>query len=354
MKIGLIGLPRVGRTTVFNLLTGRGEETGGYGGRQAHLATIKVPDPRVDRLSAIFSPKKTTYAEIEFLDLPAFQVGRGGIPAERLNEMRNVDAVVHVLRGFEDASAARDEDSKGLVADAESLEQELILTDMILAEKRLERVRTEYRKGRKELGPEMELMEKLVAWLGEGQPLRVLKLDAHEETLLKTYQLLSKPPMILLANCDDAPDPEPLAALDQMAAAGNLAYLAFNGLAEWEITQLDAEDRKAFLADLGNEEPARERFIRSCYDLLALASFFTVGEDEVRAWTIRRELPAVKAAGKIHSDLERGFIRAETIAYERFQELGSLAEARKQGALRLEGKEYPVQDGDILNIRFNV
>ena len=353
MKIGLIGLPRAGRTTVFNLLTGRGEATGGYGGREAHLATIKVPDPRIDRLSAIFAPKKTTYAEIEFLDLPAFEVGRGGIPSERLGEMRNVDLLVHVLRGF----AGDDlEDGEGAdpLRDARELEQELILTDLLLVERRLEKVRVDLAKGRKELAGELAVMERLEAALNEETPLRLVSLDEHEEGLLRGYQFLSPPPMVLLANTDAAPDAKTLAGLDALATAGGLAALALDAQSEWEITQLAAEDREAFLADLGVTEPGRDRFIRTCYDLLELASFFTVGEDEVRAWTIARGLAAVRAAGKIHSDLERGFIRAEVIAYERFLEVGTLAEARKQGALRLEGKEYPVADGDILNIRFNV
>ena len=354
MHLGLIGLPRSGRTTVYNLLTGRGEETGGFGGRQAHLATIKVPDERIDRLSAIFSPKKTTYAEIAFTDFPGFEVGQGGIPAERLNEMRNVEALVHVLRGFEEESSPRAEGSTGLLADAVALEQELILTDLLLVERRLERIRAEFAKGRKELATEMALMERLAAALGDEQPLRRLEFDENEMAILSTYQLLSRPPMILLANCDDGTDAAELKELEALATENKLGYIAMNARTEWEITQLDEDDRALFLEDLGIDEPARGRFIRACYDMLSLASFFTVGEDEVRAWTIARELPAVRAAGKIHSDLERGFIRAEVIAYALFIELGTLAEARKQGALRLEGKEYPVQDGDILNIRFNV
>lgn len=348
MKIGLIGLPRVGRTTVFNLLTGRGEATG-VGGREAHRATIKVPDARIDRLAALFKPKKTTYAEIEFLDLPAFEVGRGGIPADRLIEMRNVDALVHVLRAFPDA-----EPTGGPASDAAALEQELILTDMLLVERRLERLRADFAKGRKELAPELALMERLHTALGEETPLRRVALDEGEDGLIRAYQFLSRPPMVLLANTGTEAAPAELAAVAELAAAGGLAYLDLDAIAEWEIARLAPEDRQAFLADLGISEPARDRFIRVCYELLEQAAFFTVGEDEVRAWTIRRDLPAVRAAGKIHSDLERGFIRAEVIAYDRFVALGSLAEARKHGALRLEGKEYPVQDGDIVNIRFNV
>lgn len=348
MKIGLIGLPRVGRTTVFNLLTGRGEVTGG-GGREAHRATIKVPDARIDRLAGIFKPKKTTYAEIEFLDLPAFEVGRGGIPPERLTEMRNVDALVHVLRAFPDA-----EPGGGPASDAAALEQELILTDLLLVERRLERLQSDIAKGRKELLPEQSLLLRLQSALGEETPLRRVAFDEAEDALVRGYQFLSRPPMVLLANCGPEPDARGLAGAAALAEAGGLAFLSLNAIDEWEIARLAPEDRQAFLADIGVSEAARDRFIRICYELLALASFFTVGEDEVRAWTIERGLPAVRAAGKIHSDLERGFIRAEVIAYETFIARGSLAEARKHGELRLEGKEYPVQDGDILNIRFNV
>jgi hypothetical protein len=232
------------------------------------------------------------------------------------------------------------------------MEQELILTDLILVEKRLEKLEKDILKGRKDLVPERDVMLKLQENLEAEKPIRDVEFRADEETLLRTYQLISRVPMIILFNGDGGNElPE---NLDALCESKGLGRLAMNGLTEWEITQLDAEERAEFLADLGVSEPARDRFIRLGYELLDLISFFTVGADEVRAWTISRDLPAVRAAGKIHSDLERGFIRAETIAYETFKELGTLAEARKQGALRLEGKDYPVQDGDILNIRFNV
>ncbi|MCP4548216.1 MAG: redox-regulated ATPase YchF [bacterium] len=356
MKIGLIGLPLVGKTTVFNLLTGRSEETTSFGGgkRESHLATIKVPDMRIDALSAHYKPRKTTLAEIEFLDVPGFKVGHGGIPSDQLNEMRNLDALVHVLRFFESDEVLRDDSSVDGLSDALSLEQELILTDLLLVEKRLERLRIEFGKGRKELALELELMERLAEVLEGEKPLRTYEFSERDEDLIKGYQLVSRLPMILLANIDDAPPEADLAKLEAMAGEGNLAYLALNSVSEWEILQLPEEDRQVFLEDLGVEEPARDRFIQSGYSLLDLVSFFTVGEDEVRAWTIAKGLPAVRAAGKIHSDLERGFIRAEVIACDRFFELGGMTEARKEGALRLEGKEYPVQDGDIMNIRFSV
>ncbi len=354
MKIGLIGLPKTGKTTVFNLLTGRAEETSAYSAKaETHLARIDVPDPRVDLLSKIFEPKKTTYGEIEFADLVGVGVGGGsGIGSAALEELRNLDALVHVIRLFEDEGVPQDRTSTGPAGDLEAMEQELILTDLILVEKRLEKLEKDIGKGRKDLVPERDVMLKLQENLEAEKPIRDVEFRADEETLLRTYQLISRVPMIILFNGDGGDQlPE---GLDVLCESKGLGRIAMNGLTEWEITQLDAEERAEFLADLGVSEPARDRFIRLGYELLDLISFFTVGADEVRAWTISRDLPAVRAAGKIHSDLERGFIRAETIAYETFKEMGTLAEARKQGALRLEGKDYPVQDGDILNIRFNV
>ena len=351
MKIGLIGLPQVGKTTVFQLLSGQGDGAG-RGGRGAQLAIIKVPDARVDRLSEMFKPKKTTYAEIEFLDQAGFRIGRGGIPSDRLNEMRNLDALVHVIRGFESDVVARDPDSSGPLADADALAQELILTDLLLVEKRKEKLTSDVGKGRKELAPELALMGKLAARLEEGLPLRGFALETPEVDLLRGYQLLTRLPLILLLNTGEGATEGD--EIEQLAVDQGLAYLAIDAGAEWEVMQLPEEDRQAFLEDLGIREQARNRFIRICYELLDLCSFFTVGEDEVRAWTIERGLSAQRAAGKIHSDLERGFIRAEVVACARFFELGGLAEARKTGELKLEGKEYPVQDGDILNIRFSV
>ncbi|MBN2172451.1 MAG: redox-regulated ATPase YchF [Candidatus Krumholzibacteriota bacterium] len=353
MKIGLVGLPLTGKTTVFNLLTGRAEDTAG-GKREAHLATIKVPDSRVERLAAIFQPKKATHAEIEFVDLPGFEAGRGGLESARLNEMRNLDALVHVLRLFESATVPRHECCRGAEADARSLEQELILTDLVLVERRVERLRSDIGKGRKELAPELALMERLRGLLEEETPLRAVELSETEAVLLRGYQLVSRLPVILLANTGGTPDTDALADLAGPVEAGGLGLLAMNAQAEWEIEQLPESERAEFLADLGVSEPARDRFIRAGYDLLHLISFFTVGDDELRAWTLERGGTALRAAGKIHSDMERGFIRAEVIACEEFLALGSMAAARKAGALRLEGRDYEVADGDILTIRFSV
>jgi len=354
MKIGLIGLPLTGKTTVFNLLTGRSEETAGYSGKaETHLARIDVPDTRMDFLSRLFNPKKTTYGDIEFADLVGHSFSGGtGFSSAALGELKNLDALVHVLRLFEDESVLRDGSSHGPIGDLESMEQELILTDLLIVERRIEKLGKDIARGRKELIAERQLMEKLQKALEAERPLRDLDLRPDEEALLRSYQLISRIPMIILANGDeDHEEPEDLKSLCERRG---LAHIAMDARTEWEISQLEEDERREFLADLGVSEPARDRFIRLCYAHLDLISFFTVGEDEVRAWTLRRGEPALRAAGKIHSDLERGFIRAETIGYDRFRELKSMAEARKQGALRLEGKEYLVRDGDILNIRFNV
>jgi hypothetical protein len=355
MKIGLIGLSQTGKTTVFNLLAGRGEDTAHAGGRApAQRAVIKVPDPRLDRLAAVYHPKKITHAEIDFTDLAGFEHGKGGLPQARINEMRNLDALVHVLRAFESPVVAHAGGSSTPVADAQAIEQELILTDLLLVERFVERMQADIGKGRKELIPELELMRRLAEALSAERPLRSLAISPAEADLLRGYQFLSRYPMILLANVDEKPDARQQAALAAIAEEGGLGYLALNAQAEWEIAQLPVAERAAFLADLGVSEPARDRFIRSCFELLDLISFFTVGDDDVHAWTVRKGASAQEAAGKIHTDMARGFIRAETLSCEAFFVRGSMAEARKHGELRLEGKEYVVQDGDILTIRFSV
>lgn len=354
MKIGLIGFPLSGKTTVFNLLTGSEEETPGFsaGRAETHRAHVPVPDLRVDRLSGIFQPRKTTRAEIDFLDLAGFVPGGGGLDSRILEDLRNLDALVHVLRDFATDEVPPDPASRGVFEDALAMETELVLTDLILVEQRLEKIRKDLQKGRKELQPELDLMEKLLNWLEGEQALRNLELGESEEALLKTYQFLSRVPVVLLLNHGE--EPGEYGDLEDWCRAKGIALITMDSASEWEISRLPEDEREAFLRDLGVEEPATNRFLRTCYSLLELISFFTVGEDEVRAWTIASGLSAHRAAGKIHSDLERGFIRAETIAYDEFIRLGSLAEARKQGALRLEGKGYEVKDGDILNIRFNV
>lgn len=347
MKVGIVGFPHSGRTTVFNALTGLHAAVGGYGDpSKPNLGTIKVPDARIDRLRAIFSPRKTTFAEVVFVDFPGGERG-GVLDQAMLVQMRDADALVQVVRGFADPARPEPPDP---VRDIQGFQGELILADLAILEKRAERLRKE--KGKEQ---EAELVERCTRALEAETPLRRIDLSAGDERALSGFGLLSRLPMMVVVNVGEADAAAPLAAPVQAAlAAAGLTGLALCAQIEMEIAGLDTADRGAFLADLGLVEPARDRFIQAAYGLLDLISFLTSGEDEVRAWPIRRGTTAVRAAGKIHSDIERGFIRAEVVAYDDFVRLGSEAKCREAGKLRLEGKDYVVADGDIMHFRFNV
>lgn len=352
MKVGIAGFPGAGKTTIFNALTGQHADVGGYSEPgKVNLGTIKVPDARVDRLSEMFKPKKTTYAEIVFVDFPA--AARGGeqkvlaLETSTLAQMRETDALVQVVRGFADPMTG---DAPDPVRDVANFKGELILNDLVLIERRLERMKKE--KGKEH---EKALLEKCKAALDEERPLRLLDLAAEEVAGIAGFGFLSRRPLLVLLNVGEADLRHPLPpAVGAALEADGLQGLVMAGQIEMEIAALDAADRQVFLDDLGLEHSARERFIRAAYDLLDQISFLTTGEDEVRAWTIKRGTPAVKAAGKIHSDIERGFIRAEVVHYEDFVHYGSEAKCREAGKFRLEGKEYVVRDGDIIHFRFNV
>ncbi len=346
MKAGLVGYTQSGKTTLFNALTGL-HKGGGAGRGQVNLGAIKVPDPRVDALSAIFKPLKTTYAEMRFIDVPG-PAGKGsGLDDDSLRALSEVDAFCLVVRGF----AAVD----GTPADPErelrDFDAELVLHDLGIVEKRLDRLRKEHGKGT----GEYHELERLHAMLDQGQPLRLTRWSEAEEKELAHFGFLSRRPLLVVVNVGEeaaaAPPPPGVAAVARERGSEVLSLCA---AVEAEIAELAPSEQPEFLASLGLSEPARARFIRAAYHLLDLISFFTVGEDEVRAWPIRRGDRAPRAAGRIHSDLERGFIRAEVMHYGDFIALGSEARARQEGKLRLEGKEYVVQDGDILNIRFAV
>ncbi len=346
MKAGLVGYTQSGKTTLFNALTGlhKGE---GAGRGLVNLGAIKVPDPRIDALSAIFKPKKTTYAEMRFVDVPGPRGKGSGLDADALRALSEVDSFCLVVRGF----AAVD----GTPADPErelrDFDAELVLHDLAIVEKRLDRLRKEHQKGT----GEYHELERLHAPLEQGQPLRALRWSEAEEKELAHFGFLSRQPLLVVVNVGEedaaAPPPPPVEAAARELGSEVLSLCA---AVEAEIAELAPSEQPEFLASLGLSEPARARFIRAAYHLLDLISFFTVGEDEVRAWPIRRGDRAPRAAGRIHSDLERGFIRAEVTHYDDFIALGSEARARHEGKLRLEGKEYVVQDGDILNIRFAV
>jgi ribosome-binding ATPase len=346
MKAGLVGYAQSGKTTLFNALTGL-HKGGGAGQRQVNLGAIKVPDPRIDALSAMFHPKKTTYAEMRFVDVPG-PAGKGtGLDADALRALSEVDSFCLVVRGFPALDGAPGDPEREL----RDFDAELVLHDLAIVEKRLDRLRKEQHKGT----GEFHELERLHAELDAGRPLRTMRWSDAEEKELAHFGFLSRRPMLVIVNVgEEAAAAPPPPGVEAAARELGCEVLALCAAVEAEIAELDAAEQPEFLASLGLAEPARARFIRAAYHLLDLVSFFTVGEDEVRAWPIRRGDKAPRAAGRIHSDLERGFIRAEVTHYDDFVALGSEAKARQEGKLRLEGKEYVVKDGDILNIRFAV
>jgi GTP-binding protein YchF len=349
MKIGLVGFPGTGKTTVFNALTGLSAETG-YGAARGktNLGVVKVPDARVDALAKVFNPKKTVYAEITFCDVAVAPTpGQGkGLDSQILGAMREVDALCHVVRGFPNAA----DEAPQPLQEAHDFEAEMNLSDLILVETRLERIKKEKAKP-----AEKELLDKLKTHLEASKPLRSLDLNATDLGGIAGYRFLTLKPLMLILNVPESEASKPAPAeLADYARASGLGLVVLAGTVEMDIAQMAPEEQKEFVASLGLDEPAAGRFIRAAYALCDLISFLTAGEDECRAWPLRKGLNAHRAAGKIHSDIERGFIRAEVIRWEDLVKLGSEAKCREVGKLRLEGKEYPVADGDVINFRFNV
>lgn len=362
MKAGIIGLPLCGKTTLFNILTGRDVETGGYSSVSGpNVGIVKVPDVRIDYLSRVFQPKKTTYATVEYVDVAGVSQGSvrdGGTGSQVLAHVRTVDMILHVVRTFTSARVPVPEDGVNPLRDIETLDLELMLSDLAIVEKRLEKLRADIKKkGVKDGEQEIALMERLAAALEEERPLRQMTFTEDEARLLRGYQFLTAKPMLVVLNVgeEDLQAPEAYQEIVDHTAQQSVPTIILSAEIESEIAQLDdPDDVAAFMDDIGITELSLTRLIRQSYDLLGLLSFFTVGSDEVRAWTIPRGTKASQAAGVIHSDLERGFIRAEIIAYEDFLTYETLANARQHGALRVEGKDYVMQDGDIMNVRFNV
>lgn len=354
MRIGIVGLPRAGKTTIFNALTGAQAATGsfGAGGKKANLGVIKVPDPRLDRLAEIFKPKKLTPAEIAFADIPGAAEGAEiGKEAATIDLVKGCDALAVVVRAFPGEEVPHPKGSVDPVRDLVAIEGELALLDLIVVERRVERMA----KDRKTSPIEQDACLKAKAWLEQEKPLRSLDLSADERKALAGFKFLTEKPVLVVVNLPESGEPG-LAAVKAEAVKRDLPVIALRGQIEMEVASLPAEEQGAFLADFGFTESARDQFIRAAYALSQLISFLTAGEDEVRAWPIRRGTPAQQAGGKIHSDIERGFIRAEVVAYDDFMALPqkTMAKAREAGKLRLEGKDYIVQDGDIINFRFNV
>ena len=355
MKIGLVGLPKSGKTALFNLLTGSSVATSSFGTTrgQMHAGVARVPDARVDRLSAIFTPRKTTYAT--FVDLAGIAKGeRQGLETK---EFRDADALLHVVRAFPDAAGAPADPR----ADIDDLDTELILADLEVVERRLERLEAQIKKKRTDADVhEQAVLSKVKPALEAERPIRAMGLGEEEARAIRGFTFLSQKPILHCLNLSEKDIPRGntlvesygLGAVAQRPAS-RLGWVS--AVIEAEVAQLEGPEQAAFLADLGLAEPAIHRVLQDCYALLGLISFFTVGEDEVRAWSIPRGTRALDAAGAIHSDIARGFIRAEVVGYEDLLAAdGSMALVRERGRLRLEGKEYEVRDGEICHFRFNV
>ncbi len=357
MKIGLFGLPTVGKTTLFNLLTGAHIETSRYGGGRSdpNLGIARVPDPRLWRLSGMFNPRKTVPSTIEYVDIVGLQKGDAA-GSLSLAVLQPMDALAHVVRAFADEEIPHSEGSIDPARDIETMEMELIFADLDKSTKRIERLKTSIPKTNKpEEKKELELLERIRDRLESGQPLRGADLNPDQEKAMRGFAFYSAKPLLIMINLgeDDAQVSDVVERFGLRAAAARPAVViaGVSAKIEAEIAALSEEEAAEFRKELGIVEPALDRIIRSSFELLGLIVFYTVGEDECRAWPIRRGTTAQRGAGTIHSDLEKGFIRAEVVTYEDLVACGSMSGARDRGLLRLEGKEYVVVDGDIMHIR---
>jgi ribosome-binding ATPase len=369
MKIGIVGLPQVGKTTIFNLLTQGRVDTSSWGGsRDAHLGIAQVPDPRVDRLAEIFKPKKVTYATVEYVDLPGLSRGEGKAALEGqtkdmatyLNSLKNADTLLHVVRAFDDPNLPHVEGTVDPLRDIGLFELEMIFSDLAIVEKRLERLSKDLKKAKSpELELENEVLLRFKTALESEQPLRNLELTAEEEKRVRGFTFLSAKPMLLVLNMSDQDAPKlgrvvEEYRLQKQALMCNIGITAVCGKIESEIAALAHEDARLFMEDLGLTGRALDRINQNSYELLGVFSFYTAGEPEVRAWTIPRNTTAMNAAGVIHTDIEKGFIKAEVVSFDDMVALGSFQAAKSKGVLRLEGKDYRVQEGDVILFRFNV
>ena len=357
MKTGIIGLPQVGKTSLFKILTKADISSRGSNPREAHLGIAKVPDDRLDRLAALYNPKKLTHAVVEYVDVAA--IGQDALKETAfLTNLRTVDALAHVLRVFEDPSIPHVGEINPL-RDAKTVDFDLIVSDLGQVEKRLERLEKDLKRMKNaELEREFDLIKRCKEHLEKEQPLREMELAADDEKRIRGFMFLSQKPMLYVLNINESTN---LGAdleqavdkykLKELAARKNAGATAICGKVEAELAEMSDEEAKEFLSSYGLTESGLTRLIRKTYELLGVISFFTIGEDECRAWTVPKNSRAQNAAGAIHSDLEKHFIRAETIHWDKLLESGSEANARAKGLLRLEGKDYIVQDGDVMHIR---
>lgn len=365
MKLGIVGLPNVGKSTLFNAITKAGAEAANYPfcTIEPNIGVVIVPDERVTKLHEIYDSKKTTYTTIEFCDIAGLVKGASkgeGLGNKFLGHIREVAAIVHVVRCFDDENVVHVDGKINPVSDIETINTELILSDMEILERRIAKT-TKNLKGDKGLKKELEILQKVYDFLAEGKSARAMDIDDEEEAeFINSLNLLSYKPIIYVANVseDDATDEDDndyVKAVRDFAATEGAAAVKICAEIEQEISELEDDEKAMFLEELGISESGLDKLIKASYSLLGLISFLTAGVDECRAWTIKEGTKAPQAAGKIHTDFERGFIRAETIAYDMFMECeGSMAKAKEKGLLRSEGKEYVMKDGDIVNFLFNV